>query len=88
MLNGLCLKIQNKMNSVKNFIVKYFKYMHFVIPLIVFTSCGVMPQLLNEVEHVADDTCINIKISQEALRKDTNIKAVVEVENSKYDIKG
>ena len=46
-----------------------------------------MPQLLNEAEHVADDTCISIKISQEAVRKETNLKAVVEVENSKYDIK-
>ena len=46
-----------------------------------------MPQVLGEAEHIIDDTCISIKVSQEALRKDTNIKAVVEVENSKYDIK-
>ena len=49
------------------------------------TSCGVMPQLLQEAEHIIDDSAITQKISQEALQKGTNVRATIEVCNSKDD---
>ena len=51
--------------------------------LLACVGCGALPQLLNETEHVLDDTAVELKVSQEALRKDTNVKATIEVTNSK-----
>jgi hypothetical protein len=58
------------------------------IPLLfifVLTSCGMMPTLLNDVEHVIDDTAVSQKISIEALQKGTNVRSTIEVCNSKDD---
>ena len=40
-----------------------------------------LPQLANEAEHIIDDTAVNIKISQEAFQRQTNLKASVELDN-------
>lgn len=57
--------------------------MKYLLPAILafLTSCGALPQFLNEVEHVADDTAVSIKVSQEALQRQTNIKASIELDN-------
>lgn len=49
--------------------------------LLSLSSCGFMPQLLQEAEHVIDDTAISIKVSQEAIQRKTNVKASVELDN-------
>jgi len=50
-------------------------------------GCGYVPQLLQEAEHVADDTAVKLEVSQEALRKDTNVEATIRVINSKSEPK-
>lgn len=57
------------------------KIIPFSIFLLICSSCGLMPQLLQEVEHIADDTAIKICVSQEALQRQTNVKASVELDN-------
>lgn len=49
------------------------------------TSCGALPQLINTAEHIADDTAINIKVSQEALQRQTNITAYIELDNGQTE---
>jgi hypothetical protein len=49
--------------------------------LISLSSCGSLPQLINTAEHIADDEAIQIKVSQEALQRQTNVKAYVELDN-------
>ena len=61
------------------------KYAILTSLLVLISSCGVMPQLLNEAEHIADDTAVKLTISQEAIRKDTNVTAQIKVFNSKLD---
>ena len=46
------------------------------------TSCGLMPQALSEAENVLDDDAIKITISREALGRQTNIRAQVDLDNN------
>jgi len=58
------------------------KYLIF-LPMSLLCGCGLMPQAMNELEHVVDDTAITVKCSQEALSKNSDLKISVELNNSK-----
>jgi len=45
------------------------------------TSCGIMPQLASEAENIIDDDAITIKCSREALGRQTNVRASIELDN-------
>ena len=51
------------------------------------TSCGYIPNLITTAEHVADDTAVSIKVSQEALQRQTNVKATIELDNGQVQVK-
>ena len=46
------------------------------------TSCGLGSQFLQEAENVVDDDAIKISISREALGRQTNIRAQVDLDNN------
>ena len=56
-----------------------------IIPLLILLaiicSCSMMPSILSEAENIIDDDAITIKISREALGRNTNIQAHVDLEN-------
>lgn len=51
--------------------------------IFILCSCNMLPQLVQEAEHVIDDTAITVKCSQEALSKNSDLKINVELNNSK-----
>ena len=63
-----------------------------IIPLLILLaiicSCSLVPQMLGEAEHIIDDTAISIKVSQEALQRQTNVKATVELDNGQVQTVG
>jgi hypothetical protein len=56
-----------------------------IIPLLILLaiacSCGIMPQLASEAENIIDDDAIKITVSREALGRQTNVVAHVELDN-------
>lgn len=54
-----------------------------IISQICLASCGMMPQIASEAEHIIDDTAITVKCSQEAISKNSDIKINLELNNSK-----
>jgi len=54
----------------------------YLIALFLMTACSSLPQLYQAMEEVADDTAMNIKVSREALQKDTNVRLSVDVINA------
>jgi len=78
---NLYKKIQHNVSKMKEFIVKYFKTVNFLIPLLILTSCGMMPNFLQTAEDIIDDDAITIKVSRESLGRNTNVTAYVELDN-------
>lgn len=53
----------------------------FILLICMLNSCGYMPQILQEAENIIDDDAITISISREAIQRQTNLKATVELDN-------
>lgn len=49
--------------------------------LIFLNSCQSLPQFFQAAEDIADDTAVKIEISREAIQKDTDIDANVQIKN-------
>lgn len=53
----------------------------FIWLICILNSCGYMPQVLQEAENIIDDDAITITVSREAIQRQTNLKAIVELDN-------
>lgn len=71
---------------MKNTIVSYFRNITYLLPLVLFTGCGCLPQVLSEAENIVDDDAIKITVSREALGRQTNVKASIELDNGQLQI--
>jgi len=52
-----------------------------VVFLCMLSSCGILPQLTTEAENIIDDDAIQVIVSREALGRQTNVRAYVELDN-------
>lgn len=49
--------------------------------LAMLTSCGYVPQMLQEAENIADDDAVKVTVSREAIQRNTNLRATIELDN-------
>jgi DNA-directed RNA polymerase subunit RPC12/RpoP len=77
----LGLKLINKVNTMKKALFAFIKNITFAIPLFMLTGCAGIPSFLQTAEDIIDDDAITIKVSREALGRNTNIIARVELDN-------
>lgn len=56
-----------------------------IISMFMLSSCGILPQLATEAENIIDDDAIKIVVSREALGRQTNVKASIELDNGQIE---
>lgn len=55
--------------------------MKYLTILFLLTGCNAIPEALQTAEDIIDDNAIDIKISREAIKKDTNVTICVQLSN-------
>jgi hypothetical protein len=58
------------------------KYLVYVPFLWIMIACNTLPQLYQAAEDIADDNAVEVKISREAIQKQTDVDVVVNVKNN------
>lgn len=49
--------------------------------IFILTSCSALPYLADDVEKIADDNAVTVKVNKEAMQKDTDVKISIDVLN-------
>lgn len=58
------------------------RFIIFCILPFIYSSCGSLANLSDDVEKIADDNAITVKVNKEALKRDdSNVSINVEVQN-------
>jgi hypothetical protein len=52
-----------------------------ILAVFLLTSCQALPQLYQAAEDIADDEAVQVKISREAIQKQTDITISIEIKN-------
>lgn len=60
------------------------KFLMLSVVFLILTSCTALPSLMKNVEEIADNDTIDITISKDAIKEDTNVDVNISVQNTGF----